>query len=175
MIAWNSSRLRNESGKVIGLLCMGTDITERRELEEKLKQSLMEKEVLLMEINHRAKNNLQIISSLLNFQIMRTDNEKTIELLRETRDRLHAMALIHETLCRQEDVGKIDFRKFLARLFTDITTSYESFQRPIVFESESDDIHLDIKKAINLALIINELVTNSIKYAFPQLPASYIV
>ena len=168
MISWHNTRLRSEKGEAMGILCMGADVTDRKILEEKLKHTLKEKEILLMEVNHRAKNNLQVISSLLQFQIMRADNEKTVELLLETRNRLNAMAMIHEMLCSQEDVGKIDFRGLLMKLVSNITSSYEYLEKKITYEIDSIEIYLDIRSTITCSLIINELISNSIKHAFPD-------
>lgn len=168
IISWHITRMNDKSGNYIGVLCTGDDITERKRLEEKLKSSLMEKEILLMEINHRTKNNLQILSSLVNHQILKTDNTNTKELLNQIKGRLKAMAVIYEALCRQEDISKINFQEFLEKLFRDIMASYRLGNGNIMAEIHAEGIYLDIKKGIACALIINELVSNSLKHAFPD-------
>ena len=164
----HSTLMKDEKGKTIGVLCTADDITERKELEEKLKTSLKEKEILLMEINHRTKNNLQILSSLVNHQILKADNNNTKELLSQIKGRLRAMAVIYEALCRQEDIGRVNFQEFLEKLFQDIMTSHRSGKGNIRIEIDAEKIYFDIKKGVACALIVNELVSNSIKHAFPH-------
>lgn len=164
----HSTLMRDEQGKIIGVLCTADDITERKKLEEKLKSSLAEKEILLMEINHRTKNNLQILSSLVNHQILMTDNTGTKELLSQIKGRLKAMSVIYEALCSQEDISCINFQEFLEKLFHSVITSYQSGKGNIRIEINAGGVCLDIKKGVACALIINELVSNAVKHAFPD-------
>lgn len=168
VVSWHITRMKDKSGNHIGMLCTGDDITERKRLEEKLRSSLREKEILLMEINHRTKNNLQILSSLVNHQILKADNANTKELLGQIKGRLKAMAVIYEALCRQEDISKVNFQDFLEKFFQDFLASYKLEKSSIRTEIEAEGIYLDIKKGVACALIINELASNSLKHAFPN-------
>ncbi len=139
------------------------DIRQRKELEDELRRSLEEKKVLLKEIHHRVKNNLQIISSLLSLQSM-TENMKN-GTFKETQDRIRSMALIHEQLYQSEDLARINFRKYLEKLIKNLLHSY-SAGKSINIKLDVEDLYLDIDTTIPLGLIINELVTNVLKYAF---------
>lgn len=141
------------------------DITEIKEAEENLRRSLNEKEILLREVHHRVKNNLQIISSLLNLQSLGTEGEDVREVLMESQGRIKVMAMIHEHLYRSESLASINFRDYVERLVEDIIISHGTGIMKVI---EVDDIKPDIDTAIPLGLIINELVTNSVKYAFPD-------
>jgi two-component sensor histidine kinase len=136
--------------------------------EEELKKSLAEKEVLLKEIHHRVKNNMQIISSLLNLQIQFEDLDETISVLKESQGRIKSMAIIHEKLYQSSSLSNINFKEYIEKLIRDIYYSYGILNGFIESVLEIDDINLNIDTAIPLGLIINELVTNSIKYAFPE-------
>lgn len=144
------------------------DITSRKKAEEKIKKSLEEKEVLLREIHHRVKNNMQILSSLLNLQIQYEDSDETIKVLRDSQGRVKSMAMIHEKLYQSSNFSNINFKEYLERLISGIFYSYEITNGNIGSEIDIDDVNLSIDTAIPLGLIINELVTNSVKYAFPQ-------
>ena len=136
--------------------------------EKELKNSLAEKEVLLREIHHRVKNNMQIISSLLNLQIQFEDLDETISVLKESQGRIKSMAIIHEKLYQSSSLTNINFKEYLEKLILDIYYSYGILNGSIESMLEIRDINLNIDTAIPLGLIINELVTNSIKYAFPE-------
>jgi len=144
------------------------DITSRKKAEEKIKKSLEEKEVLLREIHHRVKNNMQILSSLLNLQIHYEDSDETIGVLKDSQGRVKSMAMIHEKLYQSSNFSNINFKEYLERLISGIFYSYEITNGNIGSEIDIDDVNLSIDTAIPLGLIINELVTNSVKYAFPQ-------
>jgi PAS domain S-box-containing protein len=136
--------------------------------EKELKNSLAEKEVLLREIHHRVKNNMQIISSLLNLQIQFEDLDETISVLKESQGRIKSMAIIHEKLYQSSSLTNINFKEYIEKLILDIYYSYGILNGNIKSVLDIQDINLNIDTAIPLGLIINELVTNSIKYAFPE-------
>ncbi len=144
------------------------DITARKKAEERIKKSLEEKEVLLREIHHRVKNNMQILSSLLNLQIQYEDLDETVKVLQDSQGRVKSMAMIHENLYQSSNFSNINFKEYLERLVSGIFYSYEIIAGSIGSKIEIDDVNLSIDTAIPLGLIINELVTNSVKYAFPQ-------
>ncbi|MGC9517664.1 MAG: sensor histidine kinase [Methanomicrobiales archaeon] len=143
------------------------DITERKEHEEKIRNSLAEKEVLLKEIHHRVKNNLQIVSSLLNIESRYIENENDLKIIREGMDRVHAMALIHKNLYESSDLSNVLFAQHVESLLSEIFSSYVLGQN-VDLKLDIEEIQLDIDQIIPYSLIINELVTNSLKYAFPD-------
>ena len=136
--------------------------------EEKLQASYDEKVMLLKEIHHRVKNNLQIIISLLNLQSRYITDEKTLAAIRESQNRVKAMALVHEKLYRSEDIAHISLLEYIRFLGKGLFQFYDAKLRGILFKLEISDIDVDIDAAILLGLIINELITNSLKYAFPE-------
>ncbi len=144
------------------------DITQRKDAEVKIKSSLKEKEVLLKEIHHRVKNNMQIISSLISLQSDYADNEATIKMFEDSKNRIRSMALIHEKLYQSEDISLIDFSDYIESLAGRLLEVYGVVRRRIELRTNVENIFLDIDAAIPCGLIINELVSNSIKHAFPE-------
>jgi len=142
------------------------DITRRKNDEKQIKQSLNEKEVLLKEIHHRVKNNLQIISSLLNLQSRYVEDNNTLGVFKESQNRIKSMALIHEKLYQSGDLTKIDFAEYLKSLTFHLFRSYSFDQSMVELSINFENILLDIDTSIPCGLIINELVSNSLKYAF---------
>ncbi len=168
IIAWHNTVLRDEAGKIIGHLSSGDDITERKLAEEKIKASLKEKEVLLGEIHHRVKNNMQVIISLLRLQAASVKDKKYSDLLKESQNRIQSMALIHEKLYRSEDFARVDFDGYVKGLARELFRSYGVDQSKIALKTEVVGVLLGLDNAIPCALIMNELVSNSLKYAFPE-------
>jgi two-component system response regulator len=144
-----------------------TDITELKKNEEELKSSLAEKSVLLMEVHHRVKNNLQIISGLIRLQSRYITSEQALDALRQCENRVLTMALVHESLYQSGNLANINVRQHLTHLVTNLLMSEEQ-DRPIRMEPDIDDIQLDLNTAIPCSLIVNELVTNAMKYAFRE-------
>ncbi|MBN2412714.1 response regulator [candidate division KSB1 bacterium] len=143
------------------------ELTNRKKAEDKLKNLVREKEVLLKEIHHRVKNNFMIISSLLNLQSNQTNNTKIKDILQESYHRVNSMALIHERLYQAPDLAKIDFRKYIENLIKDLFHTYRMNSEKIQLKMNIENISLDINKAIPCGLIVNELVSNSLKHGFP--------
>ncbi len=150
-----------------GIICVTEDFTERTKMEEKIKVSLREKEILLKEIHHRVKNNLQTISSLLSLQSQYIKDEQAQEVFKNSQERIRAMALIHEKLYESRDLSKIDFQEYIQNLVLYLFDSYSLESEKVRLKMQVEDVALNIETAIPLGLIINELVSNSFKYAFP--------
>jgi PAS domain S-box-containing protein len=166
--------LPSQEGKPKLNLAMIEDITERQQVEEQIKASLQEKETLLKEIHHRVKNNLQIISSLLRLQSRQIRDPQTLELFKESQNRVQAMALIHEKLYQSSNLAQIDFQEYIKSLVGNLCRSYDTCRHDVTFKINVEPVSLAIDTAIPCGLIINELVTNSLKYAFPENQAGEI-
>ncbi len=139
---------------------------KRREAEEYLKKSLEEKDVLLREVHHRVKNNMQIISSILRMQSRNIEDPKLKDILQESQNRIHTMALIHENLYNNESLANIKFANYIKSLTGNIARTYSNQSTIIKFNYQMEDAYLSIDTAIPCGLIINELISNSFKYAF---------
>jgi len=159
--------LTDKSGNPIGTLSSGEDITQRKQAEEQIKAALKEKEVLLREIHHRVKNNMQIVSSLLRLQSRYTKDKQSLDIFKASRSRIESMAFIHEKLYQSKDLTKIDFNDYVNTLVTNLFTTYGVSTARIKLNIDIKHVSLPLDKAIPCGLIINELVSNSLKYAFP--------
>ncbi|UKN01595.1 PAS domain S-box protein [Paracrocinitomix mangrovi] len=151
---------------------LNSEIASKMEVQTKLQKSVNEKEVLLNEITHRVKNNLQVIASLLSLQKNNIDNVESLELLSETGHRIKSMALIHETLYRSSDFSKINFQAYLDSLIRYVMNSFDT--RHIKIDADVDAVDLTIDTATSCGMIVMEVITNSIKYAFPEKEMGYI-
>lgn len=150
------------------IVMVARDITERKAFENALKSSIKEKEVLIREIHHRVKNNMQIISSLLNLQKQYVHDEEASSVLLESQNRVKSMAMIHEKLYKTQNFSEINFGDYIKSLVDDLFSSYGSYSGRIKKEMIFDEIMLGLETAIPCGLIISELVTNTLKYAFPN-------
>jgi two-component sensor histidine kinase len=161
------------TGKIYATCGIATDISERKKTEEALHVSNQEKEVLLREVHHRVKNNLQIISSLLQLQLKDLKKKKpskkaAMEAIMESRNRVGAMSILHEKLYSSSNLARINFRSYVTDLVCDLFSSFGMENGDFTYEVRFEDIELSIDKAIPCGLILNELVTNSLKHAFPK-------
>ncbi len=143
-----------------------SELAERKRAEEQIIASLKEKDILLKEVHHRVKNNLQTISSLLRLQCDYIKDEKTLALFNESQSRIRSMALIHEKLYQSKDLFRIDFAEYICELAANLLRSYSASSQPITLTINAQDIWLNIDTAIPCGLIINELFLNSLKHAF---------
>ena len=159
---------KDDSGKVIRSLAVLIDVTEAKLAEDQVKASLEEKEVLLREIHHRVKNNMQVITSLLSLQSDKIRDQQHADMFRESQERIRSMALIHETLYQSEDFANIDFDGYLWALINNLFISYGINPEKISMKIKTNDLSLALDYAIPCGLIINELVSNCLKHAFPD-------
>jgi PAS domain S-box-containing protein len=157
-----------QQDKVVGVVNVARDITERIRTDKQLKASLAEKEILLKEIHHRVKNNLQIIASLLSLQSNTIDNPLTLAQFRDCQNRIRSMALIHERLYRSDDLAHIAIGPYIRDLAKNLLQSYQTQDKGIRLTVETDDTQLDIDTAVPCGLLVNELVSNALKHAFPN-------
>ncbi len=152
--------------KITGIAVFSRDITEQKRSEENTLKSLKEKEVLLKEVHHRVKNNLQVISSILNLQTAYLKDRGTINLLKECQNRIKTMAFIHESLYQNKDFSQINFSEYIITLVKNLFYSFEANQQKIKTYFAVDTIFLNLDLSIPCGLIMNELVSNALKYAF---------
>lgn len=148
-------------------MALSEEINARKASEKLVRKSLTEKEVMLKEIHHRVKNNLQVISSLLSLQSGYTEDGESSNLLRECQHRVRSMSMLHERLYRSDDLSRIDMREYAQTLMNFLMRSY-SINNNIQFTFDINDINLGIDSAIPCGLIINELLSNSLRHAFPE-------
>jgi PAS domain S-box-containing protein len=143
------------------------DISDRKQKEQRIQVALKEKDVLLGEVHHRVKNNLQIIHSLLDLQSARISDPAALDLLMDSQNRIRSMALIHQTLYQSKDFAKVDFRHFLDSLVPTLVASYGVNPDRIALSVEAAQLFLPINAAIPCGLVVNELISNALKHAFP--------
>jgi PAS domain S-box-containing protein len=164
MVLFPLLRERNDAYAVCGI---ATDITNRRQAQEQVLASLREKEMLLREVHHRVKNNLQIISSLLSLQEDFQDDKEPQAVLRDSIDRVKSMALVHEKLYQSGDFARIEFQEYLSDLASELIIAYAANPEAIVIRVDADSVVLGIGTAIPCALVANELLSNALQHAFP--------
>jgi PAS domain S-box-containing protein len=162
-----TSVVKGEDGGPVAMVGVARDITERRRAEEQIRASLHEKEVMLKEIHHRVKNNLQIVSSLLSLQSEYIVDPETLRFFRESQNRVKSMALVHEKLYQSTNLARVDFDGYLRELATHLVRSSVNDAGTVDVRLETNGVSLSIDKAIPCGIIVNELVTNALKYAFP--------
>lgn len=150
------------------ILGVAHNISRRKEMEQKLLASLEEKEILLREIHHRVKNNLQVISSLLDLRAMRTEDDRLRELCQEARSKIHTMALIHTHIYQSGEFTRIALKNYLRDLIHHLAQIHSDRRRPISVEIRGEEIRLSVNQAMPLALVINEAIANAYKHAFPE-------
>jgi PAS domain S-box-containing protein len=157
-----------KTGQMKGVIEYIRDISERKKAEDRLQESLQEKEVLLREIHHRVKNNMQVISSLLNLQSRQIKDPDVFEMFKESQRRIRSMALIHERLYQSSDLSRIEFSEYLRNLATHLFHSYQVDASRVQLKIEAEEVHLNINTAIPCGLIVNELISNALKHGFPE-------
>jgi PAS domain S-box-containing protein len=158
--------IRTDEGmKVLSVI---VDISDRKAEEERIRASLKEKEMLLGEIHHRVKNNLQIIDSLLDLQSARVQDPASLAMLRDSQNRIRSMAFIHQMLYQSRDFAQVDFSQFLESLVPVLVSSYGVDPNHINLFIDAVEVFLPINAAIPCGLVVNELISNALKHAFPE-------
>ncbi|QHG16321.1 PAS domain S-box protein [Nostoc sp. ATCC 53789] len=145
-----------------------TELVQRQKAQVKLKNALAEKEVLLKEVHHRVKNNLQIVSSLLQLQSQTLKDPEAIKVLRESQNRIESISLIHKNLYTSANIGQIDVADYISNLAASLLISYQIWPDRITLETDIDSVNLNVDQAIACGLVINELISNALKHAFPN-------
>ncbi|MDP3066886.1 MAG: histidine kinase dimerization/phosphoacceptor domain -containing protein, partial [Methanobacteriaceae archaeon] len=167
-ILLGAAPLYDSQGEIDGMMSASADITAKVNAEKQIKASLNEKEVLLKEIHHRVKNNLQIISSLMSLQSAYVRDPNTLKMFQESKNRVRAMSLIHEKLYQSPDMTRISFGGYIQNLANQLINFYEVNVDDVELEVNVDEIFLTLDNSIPLGLIVNELVSNCLKHAFPD-------
>jgi len=165
---FTASPLYNPDGVLVGAVESIRDITDRKIAEDKVHHALEEKDVLLQEIHHRVKNNLQVVSALIELQVQYMKDQNSINTLRDSQNRIRTMALIHETLYKSHDLSKVEFHAYIKKLVDAFFDTYSTEENSITTVFDIDETLLDIDTAIHCGLIVNELVSNTFKHAFPD-------
>ncbi len=160
--------ITDATGAVTALFGTVMDISERKQVEAQLKASLEEKELLLKEVHHRVKNNLQVVSSLFSLQTQYIDDPKVLEVLIESQNRINAMALIHEKLYQSTSLAQVDFQEYIHNLTQSLFASYHTKAQRVRLHLQVEPLPISLDTAIRCGLIINELVSNALKHAFRE-------
>lgn len=159
--------IKNEKGEVEKLLCIVEDMTMQRQLETRVVSDLREKDVLLNEVNHRVKSNMQVINKMINLQINHATDEKMASTLKEIKSQVASMIQVHDRLYRAADLTEIGFKNYIGDLVKNLFEMHKADQSLIAIKIDVGDISLGLEQTIQCSLIINELVSNALKYAFP--------
>lgn len=163
-----ASPILDAEGKVLGSVHIARDITQRREMEKKLEKALEDKEILMKEIHHRVKNNLMMISSLLNIQSHYIKDQEVKDIFAESQNRANSMALLHQELYESGDMNDIELSEYLRSLSTEIMHSYNSKNKSVDLTLDLEQGTIDVDRAIPIGLIATETIINSFKHAFPE-------
>jgi PAS domain S-box-containing protein len=160
--------LYDEDGTAYAVLGVAHDITDRKTMETQIEASLTEKEYLLKEIHHRVKNNLQVISSLLSMQARKATDKREKDTLTESQNRVKSIALVHEKLYQSRSLDRIEYGDYLNKVVTHLFESFNANPAQISWKVSAKDVYVNIEQAVPCSLILNEMITNSLKYAFPE-------
>ena len=161
---YNERLVNKLEAKMIGL---EKEVAERKRTEEALRASLREKEALLQEIHHRVKNNMQVISSLLSLQVRHMSNEECRRVLIEGQTRIRSMSMVHEQLYQSQDLSNVDLAAYIRKLADHLFSLFLPDSPRVAFATDLEDLRLDINAAIPCGLILNELLSNALRHAFP--------
>ncbi len=165
-VVWANKAITDEEGNVREILAIGNDITELKRAEERIKASLAEKEVLLKEIHHRVKNNMQVVSSLISLQAEEISEPSLRAPLRDMSHRVRSMAMVHEKLYESADLGRVDFDEYARSLLDYLWRAHGTEESGVRLVLDLEPIHLPVNTAVPCGLVLNELVSNALKHAF---------
>lgn len=165
-VHYSTNPIIDNDGHHIGYIAIQDNITKRVEMERKIRESLKEKSVMLAEIHHRVKNNLAIVSGLLELETHDSDDQQTIDFIRKSQTRIKSMAIVHEKLYQSNNLSNVNLRDYVEELSETIRINWIDNSSAIDFDLSIDDVEININQAIPLSLIIHELITNAIKHAF---------
>lgn len=168
------SSLSDKSGNILGYVVTLKDVSRRKEYETALKRAVKEKKVLLKEVHHRVKNSLQIIHSILSLQTSYLKSPETVEILEECQHRIRTMSFVHECLYKSKKLTRINLNEYINELMRYLYQAYVSDNKEITLYSEIENIELDLQMATSCGMIYNELISNSLKHAFRDLPKGNI-
>jgi PAS domain S-box-containing protein len=157
-----------ETGEGMLILTVILDLSERKLAEQRTQEALAQKDLLLREVHHRVKNNLQVIHSLLDLQALNLHDQRLVAVLRDSQDRIRSMSLIHQTLYQSHDLARVDFQRFLDELLPQLGESYRSVAGAVQLQAHAQNVTLPIDEAIPCGLVVNELVSNALKHGFAQ-------
>ncbi len=163
-----------KDGSVDSVQIIARDINELKKVQKQLEKTLEDKDMLMKEIYHRVKNNLMVISNLLNLQSRYIKDKEAKGMFKESQSRARSMALIHERLYRSTDLKRIDFGDYILNITKDLFQTYAADPSRINLQIDVEEVMLDINTSIPLGLIVNELISNSLKHAFPEGTEGYI-
>jgi PAS domain S-box-containing protein len=167
-IQWKIQALYDEKGQCFEFQGAGRDITALKRAEERMRFSLAEKEALLGEVHHRVKNNLQIVSSLLDMSSLHGSTQEAANLIRDARSRIHTMALIHSQLMKSDRFDRIDMRQHTIELLTHLFHVFDAKHDRIDTVVDITDVYLTVDRAVPFALVLHEILSNSFRHAFPN-------
>ncbi|MGE0097834.1 MAG: sensor histidine kinase [Hydrogenophaga sp.] len=157
-----------QTGEGPMVLSVILDLSERKQSEKRIQDALQQKELLLREVHHRVKNNLQVIHSLLDLQALKTEDQAVAGMLRDSQNRIRSMSLIHQTLYQSQNFARVDFQRFLDELLPRLTEAYGSVSSLVRIRIHAHEVSLPINEAIPCGLIVNELVSNALKHGFSE-------
>lgn len=160
------SPIYSEANEIKEISCISYDVSDKKIIEEQMRESIREKEVLLQEVHHRVKNNLQVISSILNLQSSYVKDENSLMILRESQNRIKSMSFIHESLYQTKDFSRIDFSDYITTLASNLIRTFSYEKGMVSLRTELSKSFLTLDQAIPCGLIANELISNALKYAF---------
>lgn len=165
-VSVSKGTIKDKSGAISGYVIVASDISSEIEARKKISESLKEKEILIAEIHHRVKNNLAVISGLIEMQLWQAENEYAVSALQQSQLRVQSIALVHKKLYQTDNLSFIEFKKYSRELLNAIRSTYLSEDSDIKITLDVDDLALNINQAIPCSLLINELVVNALKHAF---------
>lgn len=164
----SAKAIRGADGRVVYYEGTVEDVTDKKHAEEQMRNALAQKDMLLKELKHRMKNNMAVISSLLGLEMRKLKDPHAVHIITEARSRIKSMAQIYDTLSQSDNLERIDFRRYIQNLVQGLFQVYNIHPNTIQMNVQVEEVQIDLKKAVPCGLILNELISNALKYAFPD-------